>query len=177
MQDNNTKQGDSANAHDAPRRIEAQPFTRIGFLVHDVSRMRRTLFDQAVKPLGITRAQWWALANLSRHENSGMIQSDLARLLDVGKVTIGGLIDRLEASGHVVRRPDPVDRRIKRVYITDRGYDVIRQMTKIGQDLNSNILRGISKEHVDIAAEVLHCMKENMREGLSSQNVDGENTD
>ena len=28
---------------------------RIGFLVHDVSRMRRTLFDQAMKPLGITR--------------------------------------------------------------------------------------------------------------------------
>lgn len=33
------------------------PQFRIGFLVHDVSRMRRTLFDQEMKPLGITRSQ------------------------------------------------------------------------------------------------------------------------
>lgn len=42
------------------------PQFRIGFLVHDVSRMRRTLFDQEMKPLGITRSQWWVLAQLSR---------------------------------------------------------------------------------------------------------------
>jgi hypothetical protein len=34
---------------------------RIGFLVHDVSRLRQTVFDQAMKPHGVTRAQWWAL--------------------------------------------------------------------------------------------------------------------
>ena len=96
-----TKKKGKTAARNVPRRIAAQPFLRIGFLVHDVSRMRRTLFDQSVKPLGITRAQWWALANLSRHETEGMIQSDLARLLEVGKVTVGGLIDRLEGSGHV----------------------------------------------------------------------------
>ena len=60
---------------------------RIGFLVHDVSRMRRTLFDQAMKPLGITRSQWWVLSQLSRHVRTGMLQTDLARDLDVGKVT------------------------------------------------------------------------------------------
>lgn len=63
---------------------------RIGFLVHDVSRMRRTLFDQAMKPLGITRSQWWVLSQLSRHTRTGMLQTDLARDLDVGKVTVGG---------------------------------------------------------------------------------------
>src|SRR3546814_1021835 len=72
---------------------------RFGFLVHDVSRMRRTLFDQVMKPLGITRSQWSVLAWLSRGGNEGVMQVDLARQLDVGKVTIGGLIDRLEASG------------------------------------------------------------------------------
>jgi DNA-binding MarR family transcriptional regulator len=144
----------------------AESYLRIGFLVHDVSRMRRTLFDQAVKPLGITRAQWWALANLSRQEPEGMIQSDLARLLDVGKVTIGGLIDRLEASGHVERRADPVDRRIKRVFITDRGYEVIDKMRSVGRELNVIILKGIPLDEVHVAEEVMHRMKENLREQL-----------
>ena len=150
----------------APKRPAAETYIRIGFLVHDVSRMRRTLFDQAVKPLGITRAQWWALANLSRQETEGMIQSDLARLLDVGKVTIGGLIDRLEASGHVQRRPDPVARRVKRIFITDRGYEVIEHMRSVGRQLNASILKGISPEDVRIAEEVMHRMKDNLRAEL-----------
>jgi DNA-binding MarR family transcriptional regulator len=161
-----TKKKSKTVARGAPRRIAAQPFLRIGFLVHDVSRMRRTLFDQAVKPLGITRAQWWALANLSRHETEGMIQSDLARLLEVGKVTVGGLIDRLEGSGHVERRPDPIDRRIKRIFITDRGYELIKLMTAVGRDLNAIILKGVPLDQVHIAEEVLHKMKDNMRERL-----------
>jgi DNA-binding MarR family transcriptional regulator len=154
-----------------PRRAAADSYLRIGFLVHDVSRMRRTLFDQAVKPLGITRAQWWALANLSRQEPEGMIQSDLARLLDVGKVSIGGLIDRLEASGHVERRADPVDRRIKRVFITDRGYDVIEKMRSVGRELTVLILKGIPLDQVHVAEEVLHRMKDNLREQLGPAKI------
>jgi DNA-binding MarR family transcriptional regulator len=152
-----------------PKRARAESYIRIGFLVHDVSRMRRTLFDQALKPLGITRAQWWALANLSRQETEGMIQSDLARLLDVGKVTIGGLIDRLEASGHVQRRPDPVDRRIKRIFITEHGYDVIDHMKAVARSLNDTILAGIPAEEVHIAEEVMHRMKENLRDQLGGK--------
>ena len=42
--------------------------------------MRRTWYDQAVKPLGITRSQWWVLANLSRRQG-GLTQTELAELL------------------------------------------------------------------------------------------------
>ena len=62
---------------------------RIGFLVHDVSRMRRTQFGQATRPLGITRSQWWVLSQLSRHARTGMLQTGLARGLDVGRMTMG----------------------------------------------------------------------------------------
>jgi len=155
----------------AGARPVVQPF-RIGFLVHDVSRMRRTLFDQAVKPLGITRSQWWVLANLSRHEGGGMVQTDLAKLLDVGKVTVGGLIDRLEASGHVERRPDAQDRRAKRIYVTAKGYRVIEDMVKVGNELNAMILKGIATDQVNIAEEVLHLIKLNLKRQLGG---DGDN--
>src|SRR5690606_9431232 len=89
-----------------------------GFLLHDVSRLRRTVFDQRVRPYGITRSQWWVLAHLSRARGRPMSQIELARLLDVGKATLGGLIDRLERSGYVVRGNDEADRRVKTVSIT-----------------------------------------------------------
>ncbi len=67
---------------------------RLGFLIHDVSRLRRSAFDRCLKPLNVTRSQWWVLAYLSRED--GMTQTQLAEELDLGKVAIGGLIDRLE---------------------------------------------------------------------------------
>lgn len=145
------------------RSIAPQPYLRIGFLVHDASRIRRTLFDHALKPLGITRAQWLVLANLSRQEHDGMTQSALAHLLELGKVTVGGLIDRLEASGHVERHPDPIDRRVKRILITDKGYEVIEHLSAVARDLNEDILKDIPEDHIRIAEEVMSRMKDNMR--------------
>jgi DNA-binding MarR family transcriptional regulator len=82
---------------------------RFGFLIHDVSRLRRVVVDRALKPLGITRSQWWVLAFLSRRD--GMTQTALAADLDLTKVAIGGLLDRMEAAGFVERRADQSDGR------------------------------------------------------------------
>ncbi|MCK9553228.1 MarR family transcriptional regulator [Aquamicrobium sp.] len=143
---------------------------RIGFYVHDVSRMRRTLFDHEMKPLGITRSQWWVLAQLSRAEghvgDEGMLQTDLSKLLDVGKVTIGGLIDRLESGGFVVRRADRVDRRAKRLIITPKGRRVLDQMVAVGRRLNLSILDGLSDRDIKTAEKVLSRMKGNIRRKL-----------
>src|ERR1700740_3344060 len=84
---------------------------RLGSLIHDVSRLRRTVVDKALRPLGVTRSQWWVLSSLSRNHGEGMMQTELSKAMDVGKVTLGGLIDRLEAGGYVERRPLPGDRR------------------------------------------------------------------
>ena len=84
---------------------------RFGFLIHDVSRLRRIVVDRSLKPLGITRSQWWVLAFLSRRD--GMTQTAMAADLDLTKVAIGGLIDRMETAGFVERRPDATDGRIQ----------------------------------------------------------------
>ena len=139
---------------------------RIGFLVHDVSRMRRTLFDQAMKPLGITRSQWWVLTQLSRHPRHGMLQTELARDLDVGKVTVGGLIDRLEAAGYVRREPDRDDRRAKRVLVTDRGREILDQMVSVGKGLNETILASLPRVDIEVAERALEVMKDNIRRAI-----------
>ena len=59
---------------------------RLSFLIHDVSRMRRTAFDQYMKPHGVTRSQWWVLSNLSRHD--GMMQTELADILEDRKSVV-----------------------------------------------------------------------------------------
>ena len=138
---------------------------RIGFLVHDVSRLRKTLFDQEMEHLEITRAQWWVLAQLSREgREEGMLQIELARIVDVGKGAIGGLISRLEAGGFVARTVDKEDRRAQRVRITKLGHKVLDQMTGVGRRLNGRILADISRKDIETAERVLATMKRNIKE-------------
>lgn len=155
-----------ANATQTTGKPTAHPF-RFGFLVHDVSRMRRTLFDLQMKPLGVTRSQWSVLAFLSRDGNDGATQVDLARDMDVGKVTVGGLIDRLEASGHVRRQSDAADRRTRRIFITEQGFETIKQMQTVGTILNESILAGVSERDRRIAEATLSKVKENIRNLLA----------
>lgn len=137
---------------------EEHPF-RIGFLIHDVSRLRRTIVDKALRPIGVTRSQWWVLANLSRHDGVGMMQTELAKVMDVGKVTLGGLIDRLESSGLVKRQADPTDRRAKRVVMTPKGTKLLSEIQDIAKVVNGRIMNNIDKDDVSRAEDVLHRMK------------------
>ena len=164
-----------------PMQIGPKEF-RIGFHVHDVSRMRRTLFDQEMKPFGITRSQWWVLAQLSRSEGhdggEGMLQTDLARILDVGKMTVGGIIDRLESRGFVTRKPDGHDRRAKRIIVTKQGRRVLDQMVIVGRRLNLSILKGIPERDIKTAERVLSAIKANIREVLGpGRHADGGDLD
>ena len=133
---------------------DAREGIRLGFLIHDVSRMRRSSYDQFMKPLGITRAQWWVLAHLSRHD--GMMQTQLADVLEVGKASLGDVIEGLESSGWVDRRPDPSDKRAKRVYLTKPAQTLIKRMTKMEHEFNSQILMDLSPtERADMMRNLL----------------------
>ena len=133
---------------------------RLGFLIHDVSRLRRSAFDRCLKPLNVTRSQWWVLAYLSRED--GMTQSQLAEELDLGKVAIGGLIDRLEKSGLVRRGADAADRRVNRVFLEPKSKQLINRMRKVSHQLNEQILDGLADTKLEVAATTLDSMKRNL---------------
>jgi len=137
---------------------------RLGFLIHDVSRLRRTVVDKALKPYNITRSQWWALANLSRHNGRGMMQTELASVMDVGKVTLGGLIDRLEAAGFVAREPDPNDRRAKRVKMTKAGEKLLRTMSSVAETINQEVVRDLTAKEIAQAENSLYKIKKRLIE-------------
>jgi MarR family transcriptional regulator, transcriptional regulator for hemolysin len=133
---------------------------RLGFLMHDVSRLRRNVFDEFMKPAGVTRSQWWILAHLSRHD--GMIQTDLADVLDLGKAALGGLVDRLEIAGFIQRRADSSDRRVRRVHLTAKGKRMVAQMRTRSNEMSERILQGLDPAARRNLADMLNLVKRNL---------------
>jgi DNA-binding MarR family transcriptional regulator len=141
----------------------------LGYLIHDVSRLRRSAFDRCIKPLNLTRSQWWVIAYLSRAD--GMTQTDLAEQLDVGKVAMGGLIDRLERSTFVRREADATDRRVKRIFLEPKSKKLVQQMRTINHGFNQKILANLKDSELEIATRALHTMKDNLLKYLESPEI------
>ena len=148
---------------------------RFGFLIHDVSRLRRVVVDRALKPLGITRSQWWVLAFLSRRD--GMTQTALAADLDLTKVAVGGLLDRMEAAGFVERRADHQDGRARRVYLTRAGAKTVNTIRESVEAVELEILSRIPEEALEQAAETLRTLKETLLEMAGGEVEEAESAD
>jgi DNA-binding MarR family transcriptional regulator len=148
---------------------------RFGFLIHDVSRLRRIVVDRALKPLGITRSQWWVLAFLSRRD--GMTQTALAADLDLTKVAIGGLLDRMEAAGFVGRRADQSDGRARRVYLTRAGAKMVAAIRESVEAVELEILERIPEEALAQTADTLRMLKDTLLEMVGGDTEEPESAE
>ena len=145
-----------------------EPPENVGFIIGDVSRMLRTVYDRRVEPLGLTRAQWRVLARISRNE--GCTQTELAAELEIEKPTLGRLIDRLQANDWVERRADKNDARTKRVFLTSRAQPVLKKMYSLADDVLDAAFSGLTQDQADQLLQSLLHVKLNLSELLINGN-------
>jgi len=139
---------------------------QLGFLLHDTTRLRHSALDRYFKPLKLTRAQCGVLAELSRED--GVSQSQLAASLDLGKVAVGDLIDRLEKNGLVRRSPSPDDRRLHLIHLAPKSKRLLSAMREATDRFNTRISAGITYEQLLATGQVLERMKRNLRDILTA---------
>lgn len=142
----------------------------LGFLLTEAARLLRKLIDRRWQPLGLTRAQWSALAVLSDHD--GLSQSQLAD--EIEKTTAGRLIDHIEKSAWIERRPIPGDRRLWGVHLTERARPLIAEVEQIVLDTRADMLRGRSSDQQRHLSEALRAVKTNLSKALEIDQADHE---
>jgi DNA-binding MarR family transcriptional regulator len=129
-------------------------------ILSDLARFIRTRADARARAHGMTRAQWMILVRLDRQP--GMSQNELAQLIEVEPITVGRLVDRLEARGFVERRPDASDRRIWRLHLTSAATPMLQEIAAARAELNGLLVGGIAKKNLDAAIDCLLEMKANL---------------
>ncbi len=140
-----------------------------GWLTTDVARLMRTVFDRRVKALGLTRPQWLAIVRLNRRP--GASQSELADMMEIERAPVGKIVDRLEERGWIERRPDPMDRRINRIFLTDRGARVHAAIWPIAQSTVSDALVDLSEADVMRLTQLLARVKSRLAEMEASDSI------
>jgi len=86
--------------------------------------------DAILRPYGLTFARYEALVLLSFSRAGALPLRVMGERLMVHPTSVTNTVDRLEAQGMVVRRPNPDDGRGRLAEITERGRDAVRVATR-----------------------------------------------
>jgi DNA-binding MarR family transcriptional regulator len=134
--------------------METLPF-EIGETAHAL----RKAFDRRAGGLGVTRAQWKVLFRLDR--KPGLRQIELADMLDIEPITLSRIVDKLEESELVERRPDPSDRRAWRLHVTAKARPLIAKLRAVADEMIADAFAGIDPKDIETTRKVLARAREN----------------
>ena len=106
------------------------------------ARTLSRLFDDALRPVGLTSGQFSLLNALNWPDPPSI--APVARLLAMDRTTLTAALKPLERNGLVLIEKDPADRRNRRLHLTDRGLQVLASAVPIWRQLHAAIEAGLS---------------------------------
>ena len=109
----------------------------------------------------VTHEQWAMLLCLA--ERDGVSQQELADRFERSKVAAYNLLKKLEQNGLVHRQTDPDDSRYNRVYLTEQGWQLQRELTPLARLNTECMSEGISTDELEIFKSVLRRLNKNMK--------------
>ncbi|MBY6155047.1 MarR family transcriptional regulator [Vannielia litorea] len=114
-----------------------------GHLIRRLNQIAVAIFTErlAERGLELTPVQYAVLSTLG--ESEGLGQAALAGAVAYDKVTIGGVLDRMESKGLVARRVSPRDRRARELSLTEQGAALLAEAKPVVAALQSDILAGL----------------------------------
>jgi DNA-binding MarR family transcriptional regulator len=99
---------------------------------------------------GLGLSEMAALEHL-QHSHGGLTPTELGRRLSLSSGAITALVDRLERTGHVERRPNPADRRSSVVLPVPEGLEEAgRHLIPVAADLLEATARLTDEERVAV---------------------------
>ncbi len=132
----------------------------IAYLMVQVSRRHRNLVSIALADLGLHIGQEILLMYL--WENDGLIQSELAVLMEVEPPTLTKMLNRMERAELLERCRDEADARVYRVYLTDKGRSLQEPVSHLWTVLENRILTDLTLEEQLLFRRLLLQVRNNL---------------
>lgn len=125
---------------------DSKPFRppSVGRMLNQLTKRLNTQMTKRLKTLGLTLNGFFIIVNLLEQE--GKTQADLGARIKLPAYGITRLIDTLEQSALVERRPDPTSRRNHLIFLTPQGRALAPQILAIVHEVNEWLLGGLPTE-------------------------------
>ena len=140
--------------------MERSSQSQIDQILNQICKEHHHRARKLFNALGLHRGQPRLLELL--WEQNGRTQSDLASHMHSSPATVTKMLQRMESSGFVERRPDADDQRISRVYLTDKSREVQVAVYDLYEDMARTIFEGFTPEELILLRRFLVHMRDNL---------------
>jgi DNA-binding MarR family transcriptional regulator len=106
--------------------------------IRQLSRIITRVYDDAMRPLGITASQFTLLTQLAQQD--GITAVEIGFVLDIEKSTLSRNLKRLLALGLIIMDP-PAGRRGRGLHLTPKGQAVIKEAFPVWQSAQQKAVR------------------------------------
>ena len=117
--------------------------------------------NQQLQALDLTASQGQIIGYLT-HAKEPPCARDLEEFFRLSHPTVSGLLSRMESKGFVKIRPDERDKRIKRIYLLEKGLACSRQIAQSIEENDARMIRGFSEEEAEQFLSLLRRAIDNM---------------
>ena len=125
-----------------------------------ISRALDSIANIEFKEFELTRGQYLYLIRIC--ENPGIIQEKLAEMIKVDRTTASRAIKKLEASGFIEKQADAANRKIKRIFPTEKGKAISPNISRENEHSERVALQGLSEEEATVLSGLLQTVRKNV---------------
>ncbi|MDY6846984.1 MAG: MarR family transcriptional regulator [Chloroflexota bacterium] len=140
-------------------------FDSIGSLLVRLGRAHRNLIRREMRCLGLCRGQPPVLFALN--ERDGTSNSEMAKFLEITPATLTNKVKRMEKAQLVIRRRDPQDERVNRIYLTTKGRGLLDDLHVAMKAIENILLDDFSESQAQVFKESLQKVVENIEQHLT----------
>jgi MarR family transcriptional regulator for hemolysin len=140
--------------------LDSPPWRRVESTLMATAHAIREAYDSRLAPLGLTLSVASLLAYVA--DFGPVNQTRAAEHLGQGRAITGTQVDRLESLGLVERRPDPDDRRVWLLAMTESGRELAEAVGEIDGALRADLRTGISRPERQALAGLLVRIQQNL---------------
>ncbi|MBM4446931.1 MAG: MarR family transcriptional regulator [Chloroflexi bacterium] len=127
----------------------------------NLGRVMRRVYDyyeKRLSPFGLTPPQYFVFNALWMDDNITI--GELGDRVSLDSSTLTGIIDRLEKSGYVKRKPNPDDRRSALVLLTEKAKELGPRILEFADELDTTLKQPFSKKDMATFEKVLRTLGE-----------------
>jgi DNA-binding MarR family transcriptional regulator len=117
---------------------------RFSLLINKLAHAMAVDMDRRLRVHDVTMSQWTVLKQLWKQE--GRSQVELQQLLDLEAATVTGLVQRMTRGGLIRTSTDRHDKRVQRVFLTERGRELEVEIAPLEEDADAGALAGFSPD-------------------------------
>ncbi|WP_419888265.1 MarR family winged helix-turn-helix transcriptional regulator [Neobacillus niacini] len=125
-----------------------------------IARALDSISNIEFKEYDLTKGQYLYLVRIC--ENPGIIQEKLAEMIKVDRTTAARAIKKLEMNGFIEKKEDEQNKKIKKLYPTEKGKTVYPFIVRENNHSNKVALSGFSEKEVETIFNLLQRVRKNI---------------